>query len=145
LKTLQPQSVLDQVVSLTKVQDTEEGLELFKALMDAINATWNHREDLVAMIARKHAPRPLDIWTCCRKPNVKNMVRQPAWHLPATCGCNNRTLRNVALCILMNNFLSVGQYYLPYCCNIPSVLHKIRAILTLVRDLSIDRRINYVV
>ncbi len=56
---------------ITKVKDTEEGLELFKALVDAINATWEHREELVAMTARKHAPRPLDVWTLLPQTNCK--------------------------------------------------------------------------
>ncbi|OGN93385.1 MAG: hypothetical protein A2Z71_02180 [Chloroflexi bacterium RBG_13_50_21] len=56
---------------ITKVQDTEEGLELFKALVDAINATWDHRDELVALTARKHAPRPLDIWTLLPQTNCK--------------------------------------------------------------------------
>ncbi len=56
---------------ITKVRDTEEGLELFHALVDAINATWDHREELVAMTTRKHAPRPLDIWTLLPQTNCK--------------------------------------------------------------------------
>jgi ArsR family metal-binding transcriptional regulator len=56
---------------ITKVKDTEEGLILFQALVDAINATWEHREALVAMTARKHAPRPLDIWTLLPQTNCK--------------------------------------------------------------------------
>jgi ArsR family metal-binding transcriptional regulator len=46
---------------ITQVKDTEEGLELLKALVEAINATWDHRQELVAMTAKKHAPRLLDI------------------------------------------------------------------------------------
>ncbi len=56
---------------ITKVTDTEEGLELFKALVDAINATWDHREELVAMTARKRTPRPLDIWALLPQTNCK--------------------------------------------------------------------------
>jgi len=56
---------------ITKVQDTEEGLELFSALVNAINATWDHREELMAMTASKHAPRPLDIWTLLPQTNCK--------------------------------------------------------------------------
>lgn len=56
---------------ITKVRDTEEGLELFKVLVEAINATWDHRVELVAMNARKHAPRPLDIWTLLPQTNCK--------------------------------------------------------------------------
>ncbi|NJD57949.1 MAG: hypothetical protein C3F13_16900 [Anaerolineales bacterium] len=56
---------------ITKVTDTEEGLELLKALAEAINATWDHRDELVAMTARKHAPRPLDVWTLLPQTNCK--------------------------------------------------------------------------
>jgi len=56
---------------ITKVRDAEEGLELFQALVDAINATWDHRVELVAITARKHAPRPLDIWTLLPQTNCK--------------------------------------------------------------------------
>jgi ArsR family metal-binding transcriptional regulator len=56
---------------ITKVKDTEEGWELFKALVDAINVTWEHRQELVAMTAKKHAPRPLDIWTLLPQTNCK--------------------------------------------------------------------------
>ncbi len=64
-------SLYSEKAYITKVKDTEEGLELFKALVDAINATWDHREELVAMTARKHAPRPLDIWTLLPQSNCK--------------------------------------------------------------------------
>jgi ArsR family metal-binding transcriptional regulator len=56
---------------ITKVKDTEEGLELLQALVEAINATWDKRAELVAMTARKHAPRPLDIWTLLPQSNCK--------------------------------------------------------------------------
>ena len=56
---------------ITKVRDTEEGLELFKALVEAINATWDHRAELVAMTSQKHAPRPLDVWTLLPQTNCK--------------------------------------------------------------------------
>jgi ArsR family metal-binding transcriptional regulator len=56
---------------ITKVKDVDEGLELFKALVEAINATWEHREELVAMTAKTHAPRPLDIWTLLPQTNCK--------------------------------------------------------------------------
>jgi ArsR family metal-binding transcriptional regulator len=64
-------SLYSEKVYITKVRDTEEGLDLFKALVDAINATWDNREELVAMTGRKHAPRPLDIWTLLPQTNCK--------------------------------------------------------------------------
>jgi ArsR family metal-binding transcriptional regulator len=64
-------SLYSEKAYITKVKDTEEGLELFKALVDAINATWDHRAELVAMTARKRTPRPLDIWTLLPQTNCK--------------------------------------------------------------------------
>lgn len=64
-------SLYSQKAYITKVKDTEEGLALFKALVDAINATWDNREALVAMNEKKHAPRPLDIWTLLPQTNCK--------------------------------------------------------------------------
>lgn len=49
-------------VYLTQVKDPEEGLELFSALVNAINSTWEHRAELVAVTSRKQAPRHLDIY-----------------------------------------------------------------------------------
>ncbi len=50
-------------VYITQVKDTEEGLELLRALEEAINATWEHRVELVAATAARRAPCSLDIWT----------------------------------------------------------------------------------
>jgi ArsR family metal-binding transcriptional regulator len=55
--------------SITQVKDVEEGLALLKALTDAINATWEHRAELVAMTVARRAPRPLDIWTLLPQAN----------------------------------------------------------------------------
>jgi ArsR family metal-binding transcriptional regulator len=49
-------------VFITKVNNVEEGLDLLAALVDAINATWDNRAELVAATAARHAPRPLDVW-----------------------------------------------------------------------------------
>jgi ArsR family metal-binding transcriptional regulator len=58
-------------VYITQVVDTSEGLELFAALKDAINATWMHRAELVAVIAARSAPRLLDLWTLLPQTNCK--------------------------------------------------------------------------
>ena len=58
-------------VYITQVKDFEEGLELLKALTDAINATWAHRAELVAVTATRSAPRLLDIWTLLPQTNCK--------------------------------------------------------------------------
>ena len=58
-------------VYITQVKDTEEGLELLRALEEAINATWEHRVELVAATAARRAPRWLDIWTLLPQSNCK--------------------------------------------------------------------------
>ena len=64
LITLSPEQV-----SITQVRDSEEGLELLAALTDAINATWEHRHELVAASAGRRAPRPLDVWALLPQTN----------------------------------------------------------------------------
>jgi ArsR family metal-binding transcriptional regulator len=58
-------------VYLTQVKDSEEGLELLKALLEAVNATWEHRSKLTAVRARKQAPRHLDIYAQLPQTNCK--------------------------------------------------------------------------
>ena len=64
--TLYPERVF-----ITQVKDVQEGLELLAALVDAINATWNSREQLVPPAEAWRAPRPLDIWTLLPQTNCK--------------------------------------------------------------------------
>ena len=49
-------------VCITQVVDSTEGLQLLEALKDAINAVWEKRAELIAVTAKKRAPRHLDIW-----------------------------------------------------------------------------------
>ena len=58
-------------VYITQVKDVTEGLELLQSLVDAVNTTWEHRTELVAVTAARHAPRPLDIWTLLPQTNCK--------------------------------------------------------------------------
>lgn len=58
-------------VYITQVQNVDEGLELLKALADAINATWSHRAELVAVTTAQSAPRLLDVWTLLPQTNCK--------------------------------------------------------------------------
>jgi ArsR family metal-binding transcriptional regulator len=58
-------------VYLTQVKDSEEGLALLKALVEAINATWEHRSALTAVSVRKQAPRHLDIYGQLPQTNCK--------------------------------------------------------------------------
>jgi ArsR family metal-binding transcriptional regulator len=64
-------TIYPEMVYITQVRDTQEGLELFQALKDAINATWEHRSELVAVTQAKRSPRPLDIWTLLPQTNCK--------------------------------------------------------------------------
>jgi ArsR family metal-binding transcriptional regulator len=64
-------SLYSNKVYITQVGDAEEGLTLFSALVDAINATWDHREELMALTSVKRAPRPLDIWALLPQTNCK--------------------------------------------------------------------------
>ena len=64
--TLYPEKVY-----ITQVKDTGEGLVLLKGLVDAINATWENRAQLVAMTVARRAPRWLDIWTQLPQTNCK--------------------------------------------------------------------------
>lgn len=58
-------------VYITQLKDTEEGLELLIGWVDAINATWENRAQLVAMTIARRAPRWLDIWTQLPQTNCK--------------------------------------------------------------------------
>jgi ArsR family metal-binding transcriptional regulator len=58
-------------VYITQVDHPEEGLELLAALVEAVNATWEHRGELKAVATRRRAPRPLDVWTLLPQTNCK--------------------------------------------------------------------------
>jgi ArsR family metal-binding transcriptional regulator len=58
-------------IYITQVKDTEEGTKLLAALVDAINKTWEHRDELVAVTARRYIPRPLDVWSLLPQTNCK--------------------------------------------------------------------------
>ncbi len=58
-------------VYITQVCHADEGLELLAALKDAINATWDNRQQLVAVTLARRAPRPLDVWTLLPQTNCR--------------------------------------------------------------------------
>lgn len=58
-------------VTFTQVRDVQEGLELLAALAEAINATWEHRHELVAIRERRRPARPLDIYALLPQTNCK--------------------------------------------------------------------------
>jgi ArsR family metal-binding transcriptional regulator len=56
-------------VYVTQVTDNEEGLELLSALVDAINTTWDRRNELVAVEKATKTPRPLDVYALLPQTN----------------------------------------------------------------------------
>ena len=58
-------------VYITQVGNADKGLELLAALKDAINATWDNRQQLVAVTLARRAPRPLDVWTLLPQTNCR--------------------------------------------------------------------------
>jgi ArsR family metal-binding transcriptional regulator len=58
-------------VYITKVNNAEEGIDLLAALTGAINATWEHRQALVAAHSGRRAPRPLDIYAQLPQTNCR--------------------------------------------------------------------------
>jgi ArsR family metal-binding transcriptional regulator len=76
-------------VYITQVQDAEDGIQLFKALTEAINTTWDNRVDLIAVTEKRQAPRPLDVYALLPQTN---------------CGqCGEATCMAFACNLLMNN------------------------------------------
>jgi len=58
-------------VTITQIRDTEEGMALLAALTEAINATWENREELTAVTQPRRRPRPLDIFALLPQTNCK--------------------------------------------------------------------------
>jgi ArsR family metal-binding transcriptional regulator len=79
-------------VYITQIKDIAEGLELLKALADAINATWDGRADLIAMTAARRAPRPLDIWSLLPQSNCKQCGEQTCMAFACNLLLNKREL-----------------------------------------------------
>ena len=64
-------TLLPDKVLITQVQDNETGKELLDNLTDAVNATWERREELVAVTKAARVLRPLDIYTLLPQTNCK--------------------------------------------------------------------------
>lgn len=58
-------------ITVTQVQDAGAGLAVLEALKDAINATWDHRQELMAVTQRKRAPQHLDVYALLPQTNCK--------------------------------------------------------------------------
>ena len=64
-------TLYSDMVTVTQVKDTQAGLEVLDALKDAINVTWEHRLELVAVTSRKRAPQHLDVYGLLPQTNCK--------------------------------------------------------------------------
>lgn len=58
-------------VIITQVSTVEEGLDLLKALVEAINATWERRAELEPARERQTAPQWLDVWRLLPQTNCQ--------------------------------------------------------------------------
>ncbi len=59
-------------VVFTQVTNKEHGVELFEALVDAVNATWAQRSQLQAVTSRKQPVRYLDLFGLLPRTNCKS-------------------------------------------------------------------------
>jgi ArsR family metal-binding transcriptional regulator len=62
-------TLLVDKVHITQVTDNEEGEELLKSLVEAINSTWENRAQLTAVTRPARILRPLDIYTLLPQTN----------------------------------------------------------------------------
>lgn len=62
-------TLLEDKVLITQVTDNEEGENLLKNLVEAINATWDNREQLTAITRPTRILRPLDIYALLPQTN----------------------------------------------------------------------------
>lgn len=62
-------TILADKILITQVKDNEEGVELLDNLVDAINTTWEQREELVAVTKAARILRPLDIYALLPQTN----------------------------------------------------------------------------
>ncbi len=58
-------------VYITQIKDVEAGLEVLEALKDAINATWEHRDELISVTTARRSPRHLDVYALLPQTNCK--------------------------------------------------------------------------
>jgi len=58
-------------VYITQVSDSQEGIALLQALVEAINATWENRAELVVATTARRAPRWLDLWELLPQTNCQ--------------------------------------------------------------------------
>ena len=82
-------------VLITQVEDIDEGVRLLTVLADAINATWDRREELVAM-QRGGRPRARSTsGMCCPRRTAAPAGSRRAWRLPLRSYSTRRNSRPV--------------------------------------------------
>ena len=62
-------TIYPDTITITQVDNSDEGLKLLEALKDAINVTWEHRAELAPATDIQKAPRLLDIWELLPRSN----------------------------------------------------------------------------
>ncbi len=85
-------TIQDEEVHITQVKDVQEGLELFAALTESINAVWEHKAELVAVTTSKRTPRPLDVWSLLPQTNCKQCGEATCMAFAVNLLQQNRTL-----------------------------------------------------
>jgi ArsR family metal-binding transcriptional regulator len=93
-------------VYITQVVDTNEGLELFAALKDAINAVWEKRTELLAVTTTRNAPRHLDIWRVLPQTNCGQCGESTCLAFAVTLIQHTRTLME---CAILQNDLHLAD------------------------------------
>jgi ArsR family metal-binding transcriptional regulator len=79
-------------VYITQVDNSNEGLELLKTLVEAINTTWDHRAELKPISSPRRAPRPLDIWMQLPQTNCKRCGEETCLAFACNLLLQNRVL-----------------------------------------------------
>ena len=66
-------------VTITKVRDFTEGLDLLTALRDAVNAVWERRDELVAITIKRAPLTTCKFGSYSPGPTAASAARQLAW------------------------------------------------------------------
>ncbi len=88
-------------VYITKVDSVDVGIELLNALTEAINATWENRDQLIAATAIRRAPRPLDIYVLLPQTNCQKCGEATCMAFACALLLQTRTIEECE--ILQNN------------------------------------------
>jgi ArsR family metal-binding transcriptional regulator len=64
-------TLYERRVTITQVRDADEGLALLVTLTEAINGTWEHRQELTAVTQPRRRARPLDVYSLLPQTNCK--------------------------------------------------------------------------